>query len=150
MRERVEFFGYQSPVSRAPQEAMQAAVERYERLQAEAANGQLAELVDKNRRAELASFDQNKRQLARDNILHFLSMGRYTNRVKPGPDTASETANLRRAQVELRYLDQLADGGTQPEVTSDAARISCSICRVTGSYSGNRVKRTAVTCGPRQ
>ncbi len=119
-----------NPLEATPQEEMQAAAARFKRLQAEAADGRLATVVDKHRRAELASVDRSNRHSAQDSILHVLSMGTYTNRVKASAQNVAEADHLRRAEMQLRYLDQLAAKGTQPEVISDSARISQAIAEL--------------------
>ena len=146
LRERVDSLGI-NPLEAKPRETIKVAFERFNQLRAEAGNGRLEAIVDKDRRAELTSFDRSKGQLARDNLLHLLSLGTYTKRVESSPDNVSQADRLRRAQVQLEYLNQLARQGTQPEITTDVTRIVYSIAELQAVVSATQVNRAATPDG---
>jgi hypothetical protein len=107
---------------------MQAARQRYLRLEAEAQpGGKLTERLDKQRRAELAAFGETKKKQYAEDILHDLSLGAYTHRASQDPSNLEALDISRRVAYHLGFLDSLVADGTPPEVAYASPRIQASI-----------------------
>jgi len=120
-----------NPLETSPQSEMQAALERYDMLQASAANenSQISRRLEKDRRSELARFEASKSQLFRDSVFHYATLGLYTHRTS---DSDFLTTLEKRRQLEyfLGFLDGLAAAGTQPEVAYDSYRIKSAVVQL--------------------
>jgi hypothetical protein len=119
-----------NPLETATQREMQAALQRYDLLEAAAReNSKMAERLDKDRRAELARFESNKGERVRDGILHVATLGRYTHRAGNG-DFAELLEEYREVDYYLTLLDGLEAAGTQPEVAYDSSRIRYALVQL--------------------
>jgi hypothetical protein len=117
-----------NPLEPAPSREMRNATIRYSRLTEESgADGRLANLIDQQRRAEIAAFGKSGKRLDWDALLHAATFGLYRNRAPRSPDTLAKLNVYRRVEYELDVLDKLAEAGTQPEVSYDTARIHASV-----------------------
>ncbi len=117
-----------NPLEAAPGREMQAARQRYAQLQAQTEEGgALMVRLNKQRRAELASFGETpKNQVAHD-LFHTATFGLYTHRVKPDPENLSALDRDRRLEYHLGFLNSLANAGTDPEVAYDSSRVRASV-----------------------
>ena len=109
---------------------LEAAAARYRRLDTEAENGTLMKLLDKERRSELAAFEESKKARVMEDVLHDATLGSYTHRSKPDPANVSTLNSYRRIEYHLHFLDSLAEQGTQPEVVYDPDRIQASVSQL--------------------
>ncbi|HEX4750409.1 MAG TPA: hypothetical protein VH302_12770 [Bryobacteraceae bacterium] len=101
---------------------------RYARLEDEAAaRGEVATLVDKQRRAELAQFGKTNAQLERKELFHLASFGLYKGLAPQSDDNIATLSVERRVNYQLSFLNGLATAGTQPEIAVDQTRIRSSI-----------------------
>ena len=117
-----------NPLDVSPVRQMELAAARYQLLLAEAnQGGRLQARVDKSRRAELARDEATRFQAIRAGVLHEMSLGMYTRRVKPDAENFVLVDRYRRAQYQLAFLDRLAARGTQPEVAYNSALIQKSV-----------------------
>lgn len=138
MRQRVESLAV-NPLEADPQHEMQAAVERYKRLEAEMEDGgSMMPRMDRSRRAELASFGESGKAHVAEALLHDASFGLYTHRAKKEPSNLGTLDCYRRVQYNLKFLDSLVDAGTQPEVAYDSSRIESSVTELGGLMAGVR------------
>jgi hypothetical protein len=117
-----------NPLEAAPAREMRNAGIRYARLEEESGpGGQLAALLDRQRREELAEFGKSSGRLDSDLVLHVITLGLYHDRAPQAPDNLEKVAAYRRIEHELNFLDGLAAAGTRPEVSYDSARIQASV-----------------------
>jgi hypothetical protein len=130
MRQRVRSLAV-NPLEAATQRDMQAALQRYDLLEAAAAseNSKMAVRLNKDRRAELARFEANKGAQARDGILHAATLGLYTHRAA-GTGSLELLEVYREVDYYLRFLNGLEAAGTQPEVVYDSARIRFALVQL--------------------
>jgi hypothetical protein len=130
MRQRVRSLAV-NPLEAATQHEMQAALQRYDLLEAAAANenSKMALRVNKDRRAELARFEARKGEQVRSDILHASTFGLYTQRA-PHDGFSERLEEYREVDYYLRFLDGLAVDGTQPEVAYDSARIHFALVQL--------------------
>jgi len=127
MQERIKSLEI-NPLEGNPRQELATARVRFANLEQEAGpNGLLLKRINKDRREELASFGASKKALARDEMLHTLSLGTYTHRTKEDAEELARLDSYRRVQYQLNFLDSLVKDGTQPEVSFDSVRIRASI-----------------------
>ena len=128
MQRRVDSLAV-NPLEASPGREMQAAVERYARLDSEAQDGssELFRRIDKTRRSELAAFGETKKAKVAEALLHDASFGIYTHRAKPNRANLEALDRDRRIQYHLSFLDSLVEAETQPEITFDSSRIQSSV-----------------------
>jgi hypothetical protein len=120
-----------NPLETATQREMQAALQRYDLLEAAAANknSKMASRLDKDRRAELARFEANKETQVRDDVLHIAALGLYTHRAAHD-GFAEQLEEYREVDYYLSFLDGLAAAGTEPEVAYDSSRIRYALAQL--------------------
>lgn len=116
-----------NPLESAPQRELQAARVRYARLQAETSDGMLLKRLDKQRRSELAYFEESKKARVARGLLHDVTLGMYTHRAPPDAANLGALDSYRRVEYHLHFLDSLVETGTQPEVAYDSSRIQASV-----------------------
>ncbi len=119
-----------NPLESSPRQEMKAAVERYDSLRLQAENGQLANRLNRDRRAELAQYSETPPEILRDSLFHFATFGAYTHRVKPDTENSARVDTYRRVQYQLNFLDRISNQHTQPEVAYDTDRIQHSIAEL--------------------
>ncbi len=117
MLKRVNTFSV-NPLEASAKNEFQAAVKRYDLLQA---NPPLRRL-QKDRRAELARFEARPSQQVRADIFHFATFTLYTRRAQ-GEDVLDRLALYRAVDWDLGFLDKLSVAGTPPEVAYDSTLI---------------------------
>jgi hypothetical protein len=130
MRQRVRSLAV-NPLETATQREMQAALQRYDLLEAAAANenSKLAMRLNKDRRAELARFETPKGGQVRGDIWHAATFGVYTQRA--AADGFSERLEeYREVDYYLRFLNGIEAAGTEPEVAYDSARIRFALVQL--------------------
>ena len=120
-----------NPMESAPERELEAARERYQQLQAEAENGNLAARLDQKRRSELGYFSASQTGRVFQGVLHAASFGLYTERAKPDPENLQTLDAYRRLDYQLRLLEGLVTAGTQPEVAYESSRLRAVIAEVT-------------------
>lgn len=118
-----------NPLETSPAKEMAAAIKRYDRLTIEARgdNSSLVRQIDNQRRAELASFDATPRRQGTDIVLHAVTLGKYTHRVKRNDDDLALLSLYRQTQYNLDFLDKLVAAGTPPEVAYQKSRVRDSV-----------------------
>ena len=118
-----------NPLEGSPAHEIQVAFSRYDLLQEMAAteNGVLTEQLDRQRRAELATFEATRKGIAAQELLHTASFGLYNKRVKADSSNLSQLDTDRRVQTNLEFLQSVAEAGTRPEVAYDSQLISDSV-----------------------
>jgi len=120
-----------NPLEAAPKREIQYAVARYQMLVAEAGeNGRLAELVDQERRFELASFGESEKARLAKGMLHVASLGHYKQRAKR--DDFFMVDRDRRVAYQLNFLDSLIQTESPPEISYDVQRIESSVRELSG------------------
>lgn len=119
-----------NPLESSPRQEMKSALERYECLRLQAENGQLANRLNKDRRAELAQSSETSAEILRDSLFHFATFGAYTHRVKADAENLARVDAYRRAQYQLNFLDRISNQGTEPEVAYNTDRIQHSIAEL--------------------
>lgn len=131
MQRRVNSFSV-NPLEVSTKNELQAAVQRYDLLQAATASDDspLVHRLDKDRRAELARFEGKQSQQVRGDIFHYATFGLYTRRT-PGDDLLDRLGRCREVDYDLNFLDGLAAAGTQPEVVYDPIRIQRAVMELT-------------------
>lgn len=135
MQRRVDSLAV-NPLEALPAREMQAAIERYARLEAEAGNGgPLMAKIDKERRSELAAFGETKKARIAEAMLHDASFRLYTHRVKEDAANLSRLGCDRRVQYQLDFLDSLIAAGTQPEIAYDSSRIQAAVIELSDLLS---------------
>jgi hypothetical protein len=114
-----------NPLESTPGRELQAAAARYALLREAAAeeNGPLARRVDKERRAELASFESSPGGRVFTDVLHTVTFGTYTKRAKRNEENLELLDYYRRVQNDLGFLDALVDAGTPPEIGQRPERV---------------------------
>jgi hypothetical protein len=130
MQHRVNSFSV-NPLEVSPKKEFQAALQRYDFLQAAAIheNGPLLRRLERDRRSELARFEATKPQQIRGGIFHYASFGLYTRRDN-GDDFLQRLARFRQVNDALGFLDTAAAAGTQPEVAYDSIRIQSAVAEL--------------------
>ena len=116
-----------NPLSPALPQSIATAQAHSNELRRASDDGTLVARLDRERRAELASFDESSRRQAFDSALHTVSFGLYTKRVKPEKLDLAELHRDRRITRQLEFLDEITRNGTNPEVAYDSSRIARSI-----------------------
>lgn len=119
-----------NPLESSPGQEMKAALERYDWLRLQAENGQLADRLTKDRRAELAQYSEAPGEILRDSLFHYATFGAYTHRVRRDAESLTKVDAYRRAQYQLNFLDQVSNQGTEPEVAYDTDRIQHSVAEL--------------------
>jgi hypothetical protein len=126
-----------NPLEAAPSREMQAARERYAQLQAQTEErGALMVRLNKQRRAELASFGETGKSQVAHELFHAATFGLYTHRVKSDPENLSALDRDRRFEYHLRFLNSLANAGTDPEVAYDSSQVRSSVKALDDLMSG--------------
>jgi hypothetical protein len=122
---------------------------RYARLEEESrAQGHLARVLDRQRRAEIAAFGESSRRSNTDLLLHVATFGLYNHRAPESPDNVAKLSTYRQIEQQLSFLDGLAAAGTQPEVAYNSARIESSVDELTSlmpQIDVPRVRKHAIT-----
>jgi hypothetical protein len=118
MLKRVSFYSV-NPLETSAKKEFQAAVKRYDLLQANPP----VKLLNKDRRIELARYEATTEgQQVRGDLLHYCTFGLYT-RHATGPDVLDRLALYREVEYDLGFLDKLSVAGTPPEVAYDSTFI---------------------------
>jgi hypothetical protein len=112
-----------NPLETAPGRELSNAAQRYIQLQRAADDGPIVKRLDNDRRAELAMYESTSAQRVWEDIIHGVTLGAYTKRVKPAEGNLARLGSYRRVEYDLAFLDRLAAAGTAPEVTYEASRV---------------------------
>ena len=121
-----------NPLDAEQARELEAARARYARLETEAEDGTLMMLLDKERRSELAHFEESKKARIMGDLFHDASLGLYTPRAKENATNISMLDSYRRVDFHLHFLDSLIEAGTPPEVAYDGVRIQASVGELSG------------------
>lgn len=117
-----------NPLDGVPAREVDAASARYRLLSAQTENdSKLSTRLDHARRAELALFGESNKAQVSQILLHGATLGLYTHRATTDPSNLDTLDRERRFQVDLEFLDSLANAGTPPEVAYDSAKIRASL-----------------------
>lgn len=117
-----------NPLEARPDRDIQVATQRFDRLQAETkTDGPLETRIEKDRRAELASFGESGKMRTFNVLLHDGTFGLYTRRVSENDSDRLLLDRDRRIQYQLSFLESLVQAGTPPEVAYDSSRIKESV-----------------------
>ncbi len=118
-----------NPMEVSSEREMEVAEARYAALAQvnSAAHRSLLSRLDKDRRAELATYSESPGAQLGQSLLHAASLGLYTHRARPDGETLVSLDHCRRAQYQIDFLDALVLAGTQPEVSYRSERIQASI-----------------------
>ncbi len=120
-----------NPLAASAMRELEAARAHFAQLQSQSGeNGRLAVLIEKERRAELADFNDSTKARVAHNILHMATLGIYTQRVKPEQSTFVALDRERRLRYQLGFLDSVVKNGTEPEVAFDSSRIVSAIVQI--------------------
>lgn len=130
MQHRVDSLAV-NPLETSPKREMEAALKRYDLLEAAVANdnGAIASRLEKDRRRELARYEESQSRDVRNDVFHYLSFGMYTHRSRD-VDFLDALDKYRQAEAYLDFLDGLAAAGTAPEVAYDSSRIRDAVVRL--------------------
>jgi len=118
-----------NPLGVSPEREMDLAQERYSALVQPngEVNRPLTKRLDRNRRAELATYSESLRVQIEQSLLHVASLGIYTRLAPTDEGNLASLDRYRRAQAQVDFLDALVAAGTQPEVSYGSDRIQASI-----------------------
>jgi hypothetical protein len=117
-----------NPLEGAPGRELADAANRYTQLTLDAGgDGALVKRLDNDRRREVARFESTSWQRMRDDVLHAMTLGKYTNRAGRQEADLRLLNSYRRVEYNLTFLDTLAAAGTPPEVANDPARIQGAV-----------------------
>jgi hypothetical protein len=120
-----------NPLETATEREMEAALHRYDLLEAAAANenSKMAKRLEKDRRGELARFEAKKSGQVRDDILHVATLGLYTDRASDN-GFSELLEEYREVDYYIGFVDGLTDAGTPPEVAYDSTRIRYALVQL--------------------
>lgn len=120
-----------NPLSTAPQRQFTAAKKRYARLVFGSDDqGPVQARLNRQRRAELASFGESNVGRMRDSFLHVVTFGLYTKAARRNPANLAMLDIERRVSHQLNFLHTLLKSGTPPEVACDPSRIQHAIAEL--------------------
>ncbi len=127
MQQRVNSLSV-NPLDAVPQKEIEAASQRYALLRAAATDedGRLLRRLDKDRRNELARFEQTKWQATQGGVFHYATLGLYSRRAG-GDDYLERLAHFRQVESDLAFLEKIEAADTDPEVAYEAARIQRAV-----------------------
>jgi hypothetical protein len=112
-----------NPLETAPGRELSNAAQRYTQLKSASDDGPILKRLDDDHRAELAMYEATQAQRVWQDIIHGVTLGAYTKRVKPAEGNLPRLNSYRRVEYDLAFLDRLAAAGTAPEVTHEAWRV---------------------------
>lgn len=137
-----------NPMEGAPTREIEAARSRYAALQEEAGpDGRLENLLERQRRSELAAFGESPGSALGHDILHAVTFGMY-NRGHLPEDAIIRLDCYRRVQNDLDFLNTLAEARTPPEVSYSSALLQSSVDELRNlipHVSSARVRNEAVS-----
>ena len=118
-----------NPMEDSPEREMSTAEARYSALMRESdePNGPLVTRLDRNRRAELATYSESPGAQMQQSLLHMASLGFYTRRAPSDDRNLLTLDRYRRAQAQIDFLDSLVKAGVQPEVSYRSDRIQAFV-----------------------
>ncbi len=120
-----------NPLDSDPSGNVATARMQFGRLEHAADGNELLGTLDRNRRAELASFGESTKASIWQSSLHFLSFGAYTHRVSQDSSNLAKLDRDRRVSYQLNYLDLVTANGTDPRVAYDGAQIDAAVLELT-------------------
>lgn len=127
-----------NPLDSSPQSELELSQARYQALEDDAGNGQLARTLDNQRRAELADYGRSSTEIVTKTILHMASFGLFTLRVPSSTSTLQDLSDARLLEANLTFLETINKAGTPPEVAYDRKRLQDSL-QVVSSVATTRV-----------
>jgi len=120
-----------NPLDASPERELVAARKRYARLvYASDDKGRVVVRLDKQRRAEIASFRESPGARALDTLLHAATLGLYTRQAQKSLTNLATLDIERRISFELNFLNSLLAAGTQPEIACEPSRIQASLAEL--------------------
>jgi hypothetical protein len=129
-----------NPLEARPAREVQAARSRYNMLQVDAkTDGRLATRIDKQRRAELATFGADRKAQQMYFLLHDVTFGLYTHRAQKEEGNLLLLDRNRRIESCLKFLDSIVQAGTRPEIAYDSTRIEARITELSGLVQAVKV-----------
>ena len=137
-----------NPLNASPERSAANASRNYTRLQTAALTGHLLPRLDKERRAELAAFQETAGRNFFDSALHVFTLGAYTHTVEQNPRNRADLERDRRVSSELDYLDRITRNGTPPEVSFDIEQIERSVHQLQsqiGDVHSTVLRRAAIS-----
>jgi hypothetical protein len=136
MQKRVDSLAV-NPLEASPQTELKAAEARYGMLSKALSEGsRVANMLDKDRRQEIAQFGETGKQVTRDGFFHYTSFGLYTHRASNSADILPLLDSYRRVQFDLNLLEGLVIAGSSPEVTYESSRIKATVDELTSLLPG--------------
>jgi hypothetical protein len=137
-----------NPLETSPGHEAVMARANYLALEKAAANpSKLPERLDKDRRKELAAFGESRRGKLVQDLLHYGTLGAFTDRVPPSRQNDAMLDRDRRTDSLIRYLQEVTASGVDPEVSYDAVQIRNSmdeLASLVGDASSKRIRNQAV------
>ncbi len=137
-----------NPLGSTPDREVALARHNFEALQTAAgSDGKLPARLDKDRREELAKFDEGSGGKAWSATLHYASLGFYTRRTPLYDENAEALVRDREVESLVGYLEQVRDSGPRPEVSFPSGQIQKSMSELTdllNEGAGSRVRKRAV------
>lgn len=138
-----------SPLDNTGDHAAHLARLRYDMLMAQTdGDTALTARLARDRRAELAAFGETNRAQISHAVLHFLTVGLYTNRVPAERLSLTELDRQRRFTHAVDYLGNAVKNGTQPEVAFSASEIAASVTtlqQLAGEIFSSQLRQRAIT-----
>jgi hypothetical protein len=117
-----------NPLEASPGREVAMARANYLTLKNSAADpAKLPERLEKDRRKELAAFGESYRGKFTQDMLHYLTLGVFTDRVPRDEKNETVLDRDRRMESLIRYLRKVGDSGASPEVTFNAVQIRDSM-----------------------
>ena len=137
IQDHLQSFGV-NPLESAPHREIEIAQTRYSALltEAEDDNGKFNAQLERDRRAELAVFGETGRTRMLHDLLHDVTLGRYTHRAKKDSDNLAMLDRDRRIDYQLSFLDSLIDASTPPEVTYSNSQLHASLIELSELMPG--------------
>jgi hypothetical protein len=137
-----------NPLGNSPDGEVALARHNFDALQTAASDDtQLPARLDKDRRKEIAAFNESSAGKAWNVTLHYTSLGLYTRRAPRESDNQDTLMRERRVESLIAYLSQVRDSGPRPEVSYPSNEIKTSMAELTdlvNEGAGSRVRHQAV------
>lgn len=138
-----------NPLGSTPDREVALARHNFEALQvAVSGDGKLPARLDRDRREELAKFNEGSGGKAWNATLHYASLGFYTRRAPRADDNTEALIRDREAESLVRYLEQVRNSGSRPEISFPSGQIQKSMAELTDLLdegAGSRVRKRAVS-----
>jgi hypothetical protein len=87
----------------------------------------LPQKLDRDRRAEMVKLEHGRTEQALFRLANILSFGKYTHREQPNPEMEARLDVARRFSYHTRFLQQVAKGSPQIDVTWNLSEVKRSL-----------------------